>query len=404
MHKPGLLPLYSPSRISTYQSCPRQYKFRYIDRIPREEESIEAFLGSRVHETLNKLYRELQLGQRLGLPELLDSYDWLWRRHWHEKVTIVKQDFSIEHYRQFGKRCLETYYRLHEPFDRGQTVGLEHHVMTSLDPDGRYRVRGYIDRIVSLGSGRYEIHDYKTSGRLPAQGEIDADRQLALYQLGVEGMVSDAKEIGLVWHYLAFGRELRSTRTPGDLDRLKAATIVLIDRIEADTEFRPIKSSLCHWCAYRDICPLWKDGPVTTDKGSKFQVRSSRFKTGNSELGTRDREAELGTPNPDPRYVRAIEKAAAGDGEDGDLRSVSREALREAILAAAGTEGAEVRFLEHGQLWVRMGQLMSPDVLDGNAAGWVQLSDESLPLLFRQVERARWSATFVEKLQRYLAS
>src|SRR3972149_7521601 len=68
MDRPGALPIlrsfgktqdrarsgqvYSPSRISTYESCPRQYKYRYIDRIPREEESIEAFLGPRGHEAL----------------------------------------------------------------------------------------------------------------------------------------------------------------------------------------------------------------------------------------------------------------------------------------------------------------------------------------------------------------
>lgn len=34
--------------------------------------------------------------------------------------------------------------------------------------------------------------------------------------------------------------------------------------------------------------------------------------------------------------------------------------------------------------------------------GWVRLSSESLALLFRQVELARLSAPFVEKLQRYL--
>lgn len=86
------------------------------------------------------------------------------------------------------------------------------------------------------------------------------------------------------------------------------------------------------------------------------------------------------------------------------MRAVSREALREAILAAAETEGAEIRFTDHGDLWVRMAQLTPPAALDGRADGWTQLSDESLPLLFRQVERARWSATFVEKLERYLAS
>ena len=281
------MPAYSPSRISTYESCPRQYKFRYVDRIPSDEESIEAFLGSRVHEALARLYRDLQPGKLLGLADLLSYYEWQWQRHWHDQVRIVKQDYSIEHYRRFGERCLENYYQAHKPFDRGQTLGLEHRVTSSLDADGRYRIQGYIDRLVSTGSGRYEIHDYKTSGRLPVQGEIDADRQLALYQLGVERVWPDVEQVELVWHYLAFSKELRSRRTPEALDKLKTTTIALIDRIESDIEFRPIKTNLCHWCAYQNICPAWKDGPVTTEKSSKFQVPGSRF-------GTRNSEAELG--------------------------------------------------------------------------------------------------------------
>jgi putative RecB family exonuclease len=404
MHKPGTSPVYSPSRISTYESCPRQYRYRYIDRIPREEESIEAFLGSRVHEALNRLYRDLLLEKHPHLDELLNYYDTEWRRRWHDQVRIVKQDNSIEDYKRLGERCLKDYHDAHKPFDRGLTLGLEHRVTSSLDPVGRYRIQGYIDRLVSVGSGRYEIHDFKTSGRLPVQGVLDADRQLALYQLGVQGTWPEAKEIELVWHYLAFGKELRSRRTPEALDRLKATTIALIDRIEADTEFRPIKSALCHWCAYKDICPVWNDRPVIIEKSSKFQVpgSASPFRVPGSEF--RVLNPEPGTWNSEPQDGRSIDTPAPEDKQAIDMRAVSREALREAILAAAETEGAEIRFTDHGDLWVRMAQLTPPAALDGRADGWTQLFDESLPLLFRQVERARWSATFVEKLERYLAS
>lgn len=354
--RPGTRQIYSASRLSAYESCPRQYKFRYLDRMPRTEESIETFLGSRVHEALLELYRAVRLGKDPTLTDLLHDYYSQWSAHWHDRVKIVKQNYSIDHYKQFGERCLTNYYRAHQPFNHGQTLGLEHQVTTSLDADGRYRIQGYIDRLVRVGSRCYEIHDYKTSGRLPGQEEIDADRQLALYQLAVEGMWPDTKEVELVWHYLAFGRELRSRRTPTALEKLRGSTIALIDRIEADTELPPIKSGLCHWCAYQGICPLWKDHLVAQD-------------------------------------------AAQGL----DPQSISREALREAILVAAQQEGAEVRFAEHGQLWVRVRQPVQKAAQDGKADGWVRLSDEDVSLLFRQVELARWSATLVEKLQRYLA-
>ena len=51
---------YSHSRINTFENCPLQYKFNYIEKIKRDEESIEAFVGSRFHEVMEKLYQDLR--------------------------------------------------------------------------------------------------------------------------------------------------------------------------------------------------------------------------------------------------------------------------------------------------------------------------------------------------------
>ncbi|MGD1010201.1 MAG: PD-(D/E)XK nuclease family protein [Candidatus Aminicenantales bacterium] len=46
------MPEYSISQIDNFEECPRQYKFRYVDRIMRYEEGIEAFLGQRIHDAM----------------------------------------------------------------------------------------------------------------------------------------------------------------------------------------------------------------------------------------------------------------------------------------------------------------------------------------------------------------
>src|SRR4030042_3793440 len=99
------MPVYSHSRLATYETCPQQYKLRYIDRIqpPEGEEGIEAFLGSRVHETLEKLYKELILTKLNSLEELLGYYKDLWDKNWHENVFINKQGFTADHYRNTGR-------------------------------------------------------------------------------------------------------------------------------------------------------------------------------------------------------------------------------------------------------------------------------------------------------------
>jgi hypothetical protein len=189
-------------------------------------------------------------------------------------------------------------------------------------------------------------------------------------------MCPDAEEIELVWHYLAFGKELRSRRTPEALERLKKTTIALIDRIEADTEFTPIKSLLCQWCAYLSICPIW------TDRTAETPALRVNIPCGVGSRGVSDQHDETRL----------------------DFRPFLREALLEAIRAAAETEAGEVRVSEDGQLWVHLDEPTEPDAPNGRSDGWILLSEESLSLLLRQVERGRWSAEIVEKLERYLAS
>ena len=55
-------PIYSHSRLACFENCPKQFHYRYVLKIPSESESIEAFLGKRVHEVLERLHRFVARG------------------------------------------------------------------------------------------------------------------------------------------------------------------------------------------------------------------------------------------------------------------------------------------------------------------------------------------------------
>ena len=114
-----------------------------------------------------------------------------------------------------------------------------------------------MDRLDYLGDGRYEIHDYKTAGSLPKQEEKDEDRQLALYSLWVKQNFKDAEKVDLVWHYLVFDRELRSTRTEEQLGKLREETLEAVKKAVSANDFPANESNLCNWCEYQSICPRW---------------------------------------------------------------------------------------------------------------------------------------------------
>jgi putative RecB family exonuclease len=248
--------VFSHSRIETFETCPKKYEFGYVIKAPKGPAGIEAFMGSRVHDALEWLYGEVRACRLPDEEDLVQRYSQVWDAEWCEDVRVVRPERTAEDYRAIGEKALRLYFRRYHPFDRGTTVGLELRIQLALDE--HHEVIGYVDRLEKVADGVWEIHDYKTSSSLMTQDKADADRQLALYELAIRRMYPDAEQVTLVWHYLAFDQEVRSTRTPEQLADLRAQVLGSILHIEAQDSFPTKVSSLCDWCDYRASCPAWR--------------------------------------------------------------------------------------------------------------------------------------------------
>jgi putative RecB family exonuclease len=250
--------VYSHSQLATFENCALRYRFKYIDRIEKpDEQGVEAFLGKRVHESLQKLYEDLRKGYACSLDEVLKSYREEWERQWAPGVKIVRRGTTERDYMLYGESCLANYYRRYAPFTDSETLAMEEHFQFSLDGDGRYAIQGYIDRLARRTDGTYEIHDYKTNRRLPAQHAADCDRQLGLYQIALQTARPEAQRVELLGHFVGQNQTLRSTRHPRQLVQLCETTTKLIEHIERNKQFEPNKSPLCNWCEYKPECPVW---------------------------------------------------------------------------------------------------------------------------------------------------
>lgn len=252
------MPLFSHSQLSMYQECPLKYKLRYRDRIKRDTVGVEAFLGTVVHQVLKKCYDNARRSKANTLDQLLTCYRELWQEQWHDAIVISKQELTQDHYVALGSRLIETYYQRYAPFDTDITIATEMRLTFSLDDCNKYQMTGFIDRLSRTSDDLYQIHDYKTSAYLPGQEEADHDRQLGMYHLGVKRKWPDIKNIQLIWHYLAFDRELVSVRSDEAIAQLAGDAIKLITEIQSTIDFPPQESNLCRWCQYLDLCPMRK--------------------------------------------------------------------------------------------------------------------------------------------------
>lgn len=254
----GRAEVFSYSRLNTFDSCRTRYKFQYIDRLPQGPTTIEAFMGTRVHDALEEWYGRRALGEAVGLHELIESYRESWRREWRDEVRVVRRNATPEQYRATGERCLINYFQTTGRDDATETLGMEVRVEIPLTEDGAPAMQGYVDRLARARDGALEIHDYKTTSRLPSDRDLEGDPQLALYQIGVERMFPKAPAIRLVRHFLSFSRQHRTAAGPQELLTIRERMRSKIDEARSCTEFPPNVTPLCQWCPYQDRCDAWK--------------------------------------------------------------------------------------------------------------------------------------------------
>lgn len=247
---------YSHSRMGTFLQCKQKYKFQYVDKIKSDIETIEIFLGKLVHETLEKLYKDLQFEKLNNKEELVAHFDANWDSRWHDKIVIVKEEYTADNYKAMGKRFISEYYDHYKPFDSLKTIGLETQDLMPLSNGNQFHVR--IDRLACDQESNYYVCDYKTNNQLKAQEELDEDKQLAMYSLWIKQKYPDVKRVKLVWYFLAHDKEMISERSDEQLEKLKVETEDLIKEIEACNEFPTSVTTLCDYCQYRQLCPAWK--------------------------------------------------------------------------------------------------------------------------------------------------
>ena len=381
------MPTYSHSQLSTYETCPHQYKLSYIDKIKVETEGIEAFMGSRVHDALEKLYRDLKVTKLNSLEEIIDYYHQSWEKNWNEMVQIIRKGYSAEDYRRLGEKCITDYYKRYYPFDQGKTLGLEENIYFPLDQEKGYSIRGFIDRLALLDHSILEIHDYKTSGRLPTQENVNSDRQLAFYQMGVEGKWKDIQEIRLIWHYLAFDTEIRSSRTPEELHRLRRKTLELIQKIETDRQFLPKEGPLCNWCDYQGFCPKRKHLMIVESLPLNEYLNEEGVTLVNKYVALKERKRLL-----DEEIDFELAKLE---------EALYAYAQREEVEAIFGSDHVAKIKIETKEKYPLKGE-PSRKVLDEmikKAGKWMDVSDLNPWMLTRVIGRAGWDPSLVKKVK-----
>jgi RecB family exonuclease len=239
---------FSHSAISSFQSCPKSFQFKYIQKLPEAFTSIELHMGRQVHEALRWGYEQKGKGIAPDIQQALEVYRQKFYQSQTNRIRVIKDGLTQDDYFYQGKELLENFYHRRLLPDTSETLALEKSFTISLGNDFSYR--GVIDRLARLESGVIRVIDFKT-GRA---GRPLENLQLPSYALYVFDQL-DAAAIELCIEDLKEERTIAEALEKKEAAGVREDLLKGIDEICRTQEFLPQPSILCQWCGYQNVCP-----------------------------------------------------------------------------------------------------------------------------------------------------
>ncbi len=250
--------VYSHSKLASFRNCPRQYKFKYVEKVAVPKRvSPDAYLGNAVHRVLRTLYTHGADGVLVPREDALAMYRAEWEKVDRGAIKLTRDYYTVDDYIRLGEQILAGHYDRHQPFDQGTLLGTEQHLTFQL-PDTPFRIHGYIDKLWKRDDGIVEICDYKTGQRIVRPQEPQFFFQMGIYQLAVQANYPQLEQIELTQFFLRQNEVVRHRMRPDELDHLveelRAVICKILDAERLDS-FPTIEGGLCDYCDYSDICP-----------------------------------------------------------------------------------------------------------------------------------------------------
>lgn len=294
----------SYSALDTFKICPLKYKYQVVERrlAPKR---IEAVFGTLIHSALKFMF------ERNPLYPTLDEVINFFTQKFNEKAeSVVFSDAKTKEaeekmYFEEGVRMLKNFYKKNQPWNFN-ALELETRFSLDLEDEKTNRVHtlsGIIDRIdKNEDDESYEIIDYKTAKKMPAESTLEDNLQLNLYHLALSKRwpsITSGK-IKLSLYFLKHNEKISLTPNQEVIKKARESLLSTIREVEEKTEkddFPPMPGPLCSYCGFRPICPMWsheyKVEKNETDEKMVASAIDEFFELKDSEEKNKDRLSEL---------------------------------------------------------------------------------------------------------------
>ena len=255
----------SPSKVSSFTSCPLAFRFSTIDRLP-EPPSPYATKGTLVHRVLELLFWEEPAGGRT-LDAALAKLPVAWAEALvdpeNEGLGLDGDDGATM--LADAEHLVRRYFDLEDP-NGVRMIGTE----LRLEADvGRLRLRGIIDRLELDDDGGLVVTDYKTGKPPRVEREQDRLGGVNFYAFLCEQVLGRIP-VRIQLLYLGGDEPCAISKVPSEqsirgLRNRAGAVWTAVERACTTGDFRPRPSALCDYCSFQAYCPAFGGDPAEAE-------------------------------------------------------------------------------------------------------------------------------------------
>ncbi len=248
----------SPSRVESFTSCPLQFRFASIERLP-EPRSPHAVKGTLVHRALELLFDEpaaerTPAAAHAALARAVDELP--------DDPEYISLGLTADQHAAFvadAVTLVDAYFRIEDP-RRIREIGLELRLEATV---GDLSLRGIIDRLELDAEGELVVTDYKT-GRSPMKNREQTRLGGVNFYAFLCHAVLGRRPAKVRLMYLRTGEVIEAVPTEQSVKFLTRRTEAVFQAVAKacdSGDFRPRPGGLCSFCGFQTWCPSFGGDP-----------------------------------------------------------------------------------------------------------------------------------------------
>jgi hypothetical protein len=260
------------SQITAYQTCPRMYKYQYVERLAPRLTNPKLFLGKAGHAALAAYYQR---------QDALQAFDTDVQAQLEQMSPYMDPDSYLEFQEQavLGRKLVEHYVRWAQENDDFRPIAIEQRFAVPVyAEDGRqvpgvYYI-GVFDGIAEDVYGNLWLLEHKFYSSFVSETVLRLDSQAGFYLVAASDLYPDRNVVGVIYTMIrkvdpakaksSIIRRHKVFRNVYEQMQLRRRLYHLYQQIYHDSLFIPSPGFHCSWkCPYTELCIAEEDGSDT---------------------------------------------------------------------------------------------------------------------------------------------